>query len=77
MSAAVAKPHLSIGVLPLLLALLAAYLLGGASGYVTNGLVAPRTTPVVLAKSACPAGTHAVVWYSAGTWDCEQNANAR
>jgi hypothetical protein len=68
-SIAVPKPPYSIGLVPLLAALLTVFALGGASGYLVHapaasGVAAPRSV------SACPAGMHAEVWYTAHSWAC-------
>lgn len=63
------KPQLSIRAVLLLFALLAVFLLGGVGGYMVKG----QATQVVQAASACPAGSHAVVWYTAHTWGCVSN----
>jgi hypothetical protein len=60
-------------VLPLLLAVVVAYLIGGASGYLTRGLTAGPAAAAGSVVSACPAGSHAVVWYTARTWECASN----
>jgi hypothetical protein len=78
-SVVVQKPSLSIGALPLLVALLAVFFLGGAGGYLVRGLGTP---PAAFAQPAadsrpaaiCPAGTHVVVWYTARTWACVSDA---
>ncbi|HEX2645975.1 MAG TPA: hypothetical protein VHO95_01995 [Candidatus Dormibacteraeota bacterium] len=52
--------------------LLAAFVLGAASGYAAKALNAPPPT-ATHAAAVCPQGTHAAVWYSAGAWGCVSN----
>ena len=53
-------------------ALLTSFVLGAASGYAAKALNTPPAA-VSHAAAACPQGTHAEVWYSAGTWACVSN----
>ena len=61
-------------------AVILAFVAGAAGGYTVRGL---SNAPVAAASahdtSACPPGTHAVVWYSARTWSCisDQGASTR
>ena len=66
------RPTYSIGVLPVLAALITVFVLGALSGY----LVKPSSAaaPAASAATACPAGTHVVVWYTARTWACVSDA---
>lgn len=70
---ALRTPALSITRLAVIAALLAAFLLGSASGYLVKGLTPSAATTAQQHAAACPAGSHAVVWYSAGTWSCVGN----
>jgi hypothetical protein len=57
----------------LMVALLSAFLIGGVGGYLVRGFgssIASPTTTTTTSTSACPAGSHAVVQYTAGTWTC-------
>lgn len=74
-SIAFPKPPYSIGVVPLLAALLAVFALGGASGYLVHAPSASAPT-VQRAASACPAGMHAEVWYTAHAWACVAGQNS-
>ena len=68
-SVAVAKPPVSLRTLFVLIALLAMFVLGGAAGYVVKG----SSTPAAAAAErgdACPSRSHAVVYYTAHTWEC-------
>jgi len=49
--------------------LLSVFLLGGAGGYVVRGLSSSVSTPTTTTRD-CPAGSHAVVSYTAKTWSC-------
>jgi hypothetical protein len=61
-------PRVSIGALPLVVALMAAFVFGGIGGYAARTL---NSAPAAgAAVSACPAGSHAVVWYTARSWAC-------
>lgn len=71
---ALRKPVLSINRLAVLTALLAAFLLGSASGYLVKGLTPTAATAPPQHATACQAGSHAVVWYTAGTWSCASNS---
>ena len=70
---ALRRPALSITRLAVLTALLAAFLLGSASGYLVKGLTPSAATTPQHHAAACPAASHAVVWYTAGTWSCVAN----
>jgi len=67
---ALRRPVLSATRLAVLTALLAAFLLGSASGYLVKGLTPSAATTQQQHLAACPAGSHAAVWYTAGTWSC-------
>jgi hypothetical protein len=77
-SVEVRRPSLSIGALPLLIALLVVFFLGGAGGYAVRGFGTPTAGLAQRAGSPsaaiCPASTHVVVWYTARTWSCVSNA---
>ena len=73
-SIAVPKPPYSIGVLPLLAALLTVFALGGASGYLVRTSAPVPSAP--RAAAACSAGTHAAVWYTAHAWACVSDAGS-
>lgn len=45
-------------------------LFGFAAGYAFRGYDLQATTGLRQAASACPVGSHAVVWYTAKTWSC-------
>jgi hypothetical protein len=68
-SVVVQKPSLSIGALPLLIALLAVFFLGGAGGFLVRGIGAPAAASIQPA-AMCPVGMHVAVWYTARTWAC-------
>ena len=59
--------------LSVIAAVAAAFLLGGAGGYLVKG-AAVSAVPTASVKAApasvCPSGTHIVVWYTAQTWSC-------
>ena len=53
--------------------LIVAFALGTATGYAARTV----NSPAALAghvSVACPQGTHAVVWYTARTWECAPNS---
>jgi hypothetical protein len=58
----------------LVLALVVAFAVGVAGGYVFRGLTTPVAAAPRQAASDCPSGSHAVVWYSARTWSCIPNS---
>ena len=70
---ALRRPAFSITRLAAIAALLAAFLLGSASGYLVKALSPSAATPQPQHAAACPSGSHAVVWYTAGTWSCVGN----
>lgn len=70
MAIALQKSRISIGPLPMLMALLVAMLIGGAAGYATKDLTSPAAATAKVRASACAVGTHPVVWYTAGAWAC-------
>lgn len=74
-SIAVPKPPYSIGLLPLLAALLTVFALGGASGYLVHAPSASAPSSQ-RAASACSAGMHAEVWYTAHAWACVPDAGS-
>jgi len=76
MTIALHKSRLSIGFVPLLAALLAALLIGGVGGYTAKLLTTTSTTPAGPKQvvNACAAGAHPIVWYTAGTWACVNDA---
>jgi hypothetical protein len=55
-------------------ALLVSFVLGAAAGYSVRALapvgVAVNPAAAVPPASACPAGSHAAVYYSAHAWSC-------
>ena len=69
---AIPKPPYSIGALPVLVALVAVFLLGGLSGYLVRPATAAPAAALAQQRpaAACPASTHVVVWYTARTWAC-------
>lgn len=67
------RPALSATRWAVMTALLAAFLLGSASGYLVKGLTPSAATTPQQHAAVCPAGSHAVVWYTAGTWSCASN----
>ena len=74
-NAATPKPRFSGAATLLLAALVATFALGGLSGYLVRAVVVPvanvdRQTGAVRSTAVCPIATHAVVWYTAGTWAC-------
>ncbi len=60
----------SIRTAVLLIAFLSVFVLGGAGGYLIKGLSASPAAASQSASGSCPAGSHAVVWYSARSWTC-------
>ena len=75
MSTSVAIPRRPYAIHPvaILVALIAVFVFGALSGY----LVRPSTAPAApRAASACPVGTHAVVWYTARSWACVPDATS-
>lgn len=61
--------------LALAVAVVCAFVLGAAGGYAARGLTAAAAPAATgHAGSACPAGQHAVVWYTSRTWACEPNS---
>ena len=72
---ALPKPPYSIGALPLLVALVAVFVLGALSGFLVRPSSAAAPAPAAQhAATACPANTHVVVWYTARTWACVSDA---
>jgi hypothetical protein len=69
---ALRRPTFPIARLAAITALLVAFLLGSASGYLVKALT-PNATTLQQHTAACPMGSHAVVWYTAGTWTCVSN----
>jgi hypothetical protein len=55
--------------LALAVAVVLAFVLGAAGGYAARGL-----NTAAAQATACPAGQHAVVWYTARTWACEPSS---
>ena len=55
-----------------LLGLVLAFVAGSAGGYAARTVGGPAGVSSHSA-SACPAGSHAVVWYTAHTWACQPN----
>jgi len=70
---ALRRPAFSITRLAVITALLAAFVLGSASGYVVKALTPSAAATQQQHSAACPAGSHAVVWYTAHTWSCAGN----
>lgn len=81
-SASFRGPQLSSAVLRtfIVAALLSAFALGGTGGYLVRGLTSsPAATYTTTTFGACPAGTHAVVYYisyTARSWTCADGAAA-
>lgn len=67
---ALRRPAFSVRSFAVVTALLAAFLLGSASGYAVGALTPNAAAPKVQHTAPCPVGSHAVVWYTAGTWAC-------
>jgi len=57
----------------LLAGLLLAFAVGAVSGYAAKTVTTPAAA-VSRQATACPHGTHAVVWYTAKTWACVSNS---
>ncbi|HSS60811.1 MAG TPA: hypothetical protein VLK30_05085 [Candidatus Limnocylindrales bacterium] len=57
-----------------IVALLSAFLLGGAGGYFAKAWSSPASSPSTAAT--CPAGSHAVVSHTAQVWGCVPGAVA-
>lgn len=53
--------------------LIVAFALGTASGYAARTVNSPGA-PAGPIRAACPQSTHAVVWYTARTWQCAPNS---
>jgi hypothetical protein len=66
MSIALQRSRVSIGIVPLLLALVAAFVVG----YSARDVTAPAATAAPSPISACATGSHPVVWYTAHAWAC-------
>ncbi len=67
--------RISKSVVAAFVALFAAFVLGGASGYVVRALslpIPPTTQALGASRSTepCPSGSHVVVWYAGRTWGC-------
>jgi hypothetical protein len=54
------------------LGLVVAFAAGGAGGYAARTVGSPSAAGSY--SSACPAGSHAAVWYTARTWACLPNS---
>lgn len=58
----------------LAVALVIAFMLGGAGGYALRAQVVADLAPThvlpLAAPAPCPSGSRPVVWYSARTWSC-------
>ena len=71
------RPTYTIGILPVLAALITVFVLGALSGYLVKpSSAAAPATRAATAATACPAGTHVVVWYTARTWACVSGSDA-
>ena len=71
------RPTYTIGILPVLAALITVFVLGALSGYLVKpSSAAAPAARAATAATACPAGTHVVVWYTARTWGCVSDAAA-
>ncbi len=70
---ALRRPTFSTTRLAAITALLVAFILGSASGYLVKALTPSAATTLQQHAAACPAGSHAVVWYTTGTWTCVSN----
>jgi hypothetical protein len=55
------------------LGLVVAFAAGSAGGYAARTVNSPAA-PVAHSAAACPAGSHAAVWYTARTWACVPNS---
>lgn len=76
-SVAIPKPPYAIGPLPVLVALIAVFVFGALSGYLIRpSSVAAPAPSAQHAATACPSGTHVVVWYTARTWACVSDATS-
>jgi hypothetical protein len=73
MSTAVAirRSSVSVRTFFLLIALVAAFVIGGAGGYIVRGMTTPATVTAQQSGTLCAAGRHVVVWYTAHVWTCE------
>ncbi|GEM_PF-4955797 len=58
----------------LLAGLLLAFAIGAVSGYAAKTVTTTPAAAVSRQATACPQGTHAVVWYTAKTWACVSNS---
>lgn len=70
-SVAIPRPPSAIGPVAILVALIAVFAFGAVSGYLVRPAspAAPaRATQTLM--TACPNGTHVVVFYTARTWAC-------
>ena len=54
------------------LGLVVAFAAGSAGGYAARTVASPSA--VGSHSFACPAGSHAAVWYTARTWACLPNS---
>jgi len=71
------RPVYSIGILPVLVALITVFVLGALSGYLVRPTTAAAPGPAAKhSATTCPTGTHVVVWYTARTWACVSDATA-
>ena len=81
-SASFRGPQLSSAVVRVFVvaALLSAFVLGGTGGYLVRGLSSsPAIAHTTTTFGACPAGSHAVVYYisyTARSWTCVEGAVA-
>ena len=75
MTIALPKSMISIGLLPKLLMLFVALLIGGAGGYAVKGLTSAEPAIDTPPVSACAIGTHPVVWYTARAWACVRDGD--
>ena len=54
-------------------ALLLAFALGAIGGYAVKAISINSVSPTH-AAAACPQGMHAVVWYTARAWTCQNDS---
>ena len=69
-SVALARPLVSIRTFAVLIALVAMFILGGAAGYVVKSNSISTAPAAAERGAACPSQSHAVVYYTAHTWEC-------
>lgn len=72
-SIALRRSSFSPTTLALIAALLLAFVFGGASGYLVKAVTTTASITPQQHVAVCPAGSHAVVFYTAGSWSCVSN----